>query len=194
MPGESGGRNVTLHLGAPDASQPPGALLVMVGNVSNADLSVEQSSTVISDIPAANFTTGFTINPNQVGLSWQPPILLQACRVPRAAQRTPSSLSHLCMVLVNVRTPFQELHTTPTGRHPHALGTLAENMYLYLFPRWHILAMQSPSQSASRTRCSVPRQPCATPLHPPLGRTPQSTSQKTLWRACWHGTRMWAAP
>ncbi|KAK9917087.1 hypothetical protein WJX75_000778 [Coccomyxa subellipsoidea] len=66
MPGESGGRNVTLHLGAPDASQPPGALLVMVGNVSNADLSVEQSSTVISDIPAANFTTGFTINPNQV--------------------------------------------------------------------------------------------------------------------------------
>lgn len=86
MPGESGRRNVTLRLGAPDVSQPPGALLVMVGNVSNADLSVERSSTVISDIPAANLTIGFAINPNQVCLSWQPPILLQACRVPRSAQ------------------------------------------------------------------------------------------------------------
>ena len=68
MPGESGRRNVTLHLGELDASQPPGALLVMLGNVSNADLSVEQSSTAISNIPAANLTTGFAIHPNQVSV------------------------------------------------------------------------------------------------------------------------------
>lgn len=71
LPGESGRRNVTVHLSQPPVSQPPGGLLVTVGNVSNADLSLEQSSTVISDIPFANLTTEFAVIPNQVCLRLQ---------------------------------------------------------------------------------------------------------------------------
>ncbi len=82
MPGESGRRNVTLHLGLLDASQPPQALLLRVGNVTNADLSLEQSSTVISDIPAANLTTGFTLNPNQVCSLIATSSSLQTCIFP----------------------------------------------------------------------------------------------------------------
>lgn len=66
QPGEDGRRSVMLHLPESQASEPPGTLLVIVGNVSNADLTVEQSSTVISGIPAANFTTKFAVTPNQV--------------------------------------------------------------------------------------------------------------------------------
>ncbi|CAL8464733.1 g4268 [Coccomyxa elongata] len=66
QPGENGRRSVMLHLPESQASEPPGALLVTVGNVSNADLTLEQSSTVISGIPSANLTTGFAVTPNQV--------------------------------------------------------------------------------------------------------------------------------
>lgn len=66
QPGENGTHYVTLHLPESQASEPPGALLVTVGNVSNADLTLEHSSTVISGIPTANLTTGFAVTPNQV--------------------------------------------------------------------------------------------------------------------------------
>ncbi len=66
QPGQNGRRYVTLHLPESQASEPPGALVVTVGNVSNADLTLEQSSTLISGIPNANLTTGFGVTPNQV--------------------------------------------------------------------------------------------------------------------------------
>jgi hypothetical protein len=65
--GEAGPQNVSLAqrlLGL--QAQQLSALVVQVGNVTDADLDLEHSTTLVSNIPHANLTTGFSLVPNQV--------------------------------------------------------------------------------------------------------------------------------
>lgn len=65
--GDSAVQNVSVHLtGQLAAAQQLSTIAIMVGNVTNADLAVDQSTTLISNIPHANLTTGFVMVPNQV--------------------------------------------------------------------------------------------------------------------------------
>ena len=63
-------QNVTLRWpgarAAADVQRRPAALVVAVSSVSNADLPSQLNTTVVSDVPPANLTAGYALQPNQV--------------------------------------------------------------------------------------------------------------------------------
>ena len=66
QPGQNGTLNISLPLAAMGDTLQQGVLMLRVGNVTNADLSTEYQTTLISDLPQDNLTVVLAMQPNQV--------------------------------------------------------------------------------------------------------------------------------
>lgn len=65
-PGQNGTLNISLPLAAMGNTLQQGVLVLRLGNVTNADLSAEYQTTLISDLPQENLTVVLAMQPNQV--------------------------------------------------------------------------------------------------------------------------------
>ena len=68
QPGQNGTMNLSVPLGAMGDALHQGALLLRLSTVTNADLSIEHASALISGLPQENLTVAFDMQPDQVCL------------------------------------------------------------------------------------------------------------------------------
>ena len=66
LPGQNGTLDITLPLTAMANTLQQGVLILRLENVTNADLSIEHGTTLISELPQTNLTVVFAMQPNQV--------------------------------------------------------------------------------------------------------------------------------
>ena len=68
LPGQNGTLNIPLPLAAMGTMLQDGVLLLQLGNVTSADLRLEQGTCLISELPEGNLTAVLAMQANQVSL------------------------------------------------------------------------------------------------------------------------------
>ena len=66
LPGQNGTIEFSLPLAAMGSMLQQGVLVLQLGNVTNADLSAERGTCLVSELPQENLTVGLTMQPYQV--------------------------------------------------------------------------------------------------------------------------------